>query len=185
MRFFLFSLILAISLAIPREDIKYCGLYESKCLTDPVLSKKMVRTLNGMMHHDPVFEQREITTFWGGECSDEQKLQTITASAQLEPIRSTMTRYVYTVAYYYINFANEMAFKDYTCKEPLQVNVDYDITTLDCVDGAAQDPFAMYKAEIGVPQMTQIIYEDDESITVPMGTDDINIPRIDDTGCHY
>lgn len=184
MKFLVFACILALSLATTREEIKYCGLYESKCMMDPAVSTKYSITLSGMMHHDPIYEERAITSYWGPECGEEAKLQTITASMQMQSINEVTSRYTVIVDKYVINFANEGAFKDYTCTVPLEINVDYDITTLECVDGAAQDPFALMKAEIGVPQITQFTFEE-EKITIPKGTDEVELPRVDDTGCHY
>lgn len=183
MKFVFFACILALSVAVTREDIQYCGLYESKCLSDPAVSLKQTITLNGMMHHEPIYEQREVTSYWGPVCGDDAKLQTLTASISIAPINGVVSRYEAIVEKYIINFANEGAFRDYRCTEPLKVGVDYDITTLECLDGAAQDPFALLKAEIGVPQINQIIFEE-ESITVPYKTSELTLPRVDDTGCH-
>ena len=184
MKFFAFACILALALAATNEDIKYCGLYEGQCLSDPAVSSKYTITLSGMMHHDPIYYERTATTFWGPVCGDDAKLQTVTASMQMAPIDGVVSRYTVIVDKYNINFSNEGAFRDYKCKEPLQVNVDYDITTLECLDGAAQDPFAAMKAEIGVPQLNQIIFEEDK-ITIARGVSDIDLSRVDDTGCHY
>lgn len=167
----------------PFEDVKYCGLYESKCLTDPAVSVKQAITLNGMMHHKPIYEQRAVSTYWGPACGEEAKLSTVTATMSIEPLEAYEDRYMYTIQSYTVNYASELAFQDYKCEEPLKVNTEYDITKLNCVDGAAADPFAALKAEIGVPGVTAFEFKE-ESIVIPNGTGELELARIDDTGCH-
>ena len=178
----LFSFLLAISLAVTREDIRYCGLYESQCLVDPVVSKKQSITMSGMTHHQPIYEERTVTSYWGPACGDEAKLSTLTASMTVEPLNNVANRYFITIEKYVINFANEGAFKDYRCTIPLEVNVDYDVSKLECFDGAAEDPFAAMKAEIGVPQINEITFTEDAMI-LPVKTEELVLNRVDDTGC--
>ena len=167
----------------PFEDVKYCGLYESQCLVDPAVSVKETITLNGMMHHKPVFEERAVTSFWGPACGEEEKLSTVTAVMSLEPLEGNDERFMVTIQSYTVNYASELAFKDYRCEEPLKVNTDYDITKLNCIDGAAADPFAAMKAEIGVPGVTSFEFNED-SIVIPYGRETLTLARTDDTGCH-
>ena len=100
----------------------------------------------------------------------------------VEPLNNVANRYFITIEKYVINFANEGAFKDYRCTIPLEVNVDYDVSKLECFDGAAEDPFAAMKVEIGVPQINEITFTEDAMI-LPVKTEELVLKRVDDTGC--
>lgn len=168
---------------INEEDVKFCGSYSTGCASSPLMSMNLDMTILGMMHKNPIYLQYPVSVFAGAECTEEAAMMTMTMNAPMKAkngIEKTMT---ITPEKYTVVFKNEAVFADYTCSSPLEVNVEYDISTLECKDKEGEDPFADTKAMIGQDMDTPFVFGENEVVIKDEEGNDITLNRQSDVGC--
>ena len=82
-----------------------------------------------------------------------------------------------------MRFTNEMVISGYTCTEPLELNKDYDVTTLDCKDEEGNDPFADMKSQIGVPTDVEMTFGEKSLAFKDPSSEPLVLERLGDEGC--
>lgn len=166
----------------PREDIKYCGLYESECLSFIISMKSDIKLL-GMMHKNPVYMQYGMNFYFAEKCSEEVLFQRVTFFATITPQRSVDKVLILGFEKATVLFATDEAFASYTCSEPLKSGVEYDVSALQCIDEDGTDPFEDIKAIVGT-SVDQFFTFNEDSITLKDDTSTIEyLIRKADTGC--
>ena len=165
------------------EDVKFCGTYESECIPDDMLSMKDNVKVLGMMHKNPIYLQNAGSVFFDTKCSDNALAEIATTSGPLKIKNDVAKSAEYTIEKVTVLFAMQEIIADYTCTEPLELNKEYDVTTLDCKDAQGEDPFADMKAMIGKTQEGDMTFgEDYLEVKDEQGTS-TRFTRESDMGC--
>ena len=163
------------------EDVKFCGTYESECIPDDMLSMKDNVKVLGMMHKNPIYMQNDISVFIDNKCSDNALAEKLTMTGPLAIKNDVAKSAEYTVEKVTVLFGLEAAVAAFTCTEPLEVNKEYDITTLDCKDDEGKDPFEDLKKMIGEVQPMAITFA--EKYMKIDGEEPLILNRLSDVGC--
>mgnify|MGYP006932811932 CR=1 FL=1 len=165
------------------EDVKFCGTYESECIPDDMLSMKDNVKVLGMMHKNPIYMQFPNAFYLGETCSEENLFSKVTMNASLKAKDGIDKKMEIVAEKVTLLFANEQGIAAYTCSEPLELNKEYDVTTLDCKDAQGEDPFADMKAMIGKTQEGDMTFgEDYLEVKDEQGTS-TRFTRESDMGC--
>lgn len=164
------------------EDIKYCGSYTTGCVVSPFFAMQADMKILGMMHKDPIYIQYPVNIFMGQDCSDEGALMQMAMNAPMKAKNDVEKTMVITPEKFTVMYKNEAALAGMTCTTPIELNVEYDITTLDCKDDEGNDPFADNKAMIGQPMEGPITFSETE-IIIKGDEEDVKLERLSDEGC--
>ena len=165
------------------EDIKYCGSYATECISTPFLSMTTDIKILGMMHKNPTYLQLGLMMYAGSACTEEAQFEKQGFSASVKVSNGEQKRLSLTYEKPVVTFYNEAAIADLTCKEPLELNKEYDVMTLECKDGEGKDPFADAKAQMGeTAEVDFIFYEDGLDISEDEN-EVLHFNRLGDTGC--
>ena len=166
------------------EDIKYCGAYSTGCMSSPLVSMQSDITILGMMHKNPIYMQFPVAMYLGEKCVPETEMMVMTISGGLKVTNDVKKSVDYTFEKGTVKFMNEMMITQYTCSEPLELNKEYDIATLDCKDEEGNDPFADTKSQIGQTAAMEMTFGE-KSLSIAMDeSETMVLERLSDTGCH-
>ena len=77
---------------------------------------------------------------------------------------------------------NEAAIAGLKCAAPLELNVEYDVTTLDCKDEQGEDPHASLKEVIGKEMQVPMVFGESDLIIKEDGGE-TKMTRESDIGC--
>lgn len=160
------------------EDIKYCGNYESGCGPYSNESTMMTTTIQGMMHQIPVYSTTAQVIFNGNKCDESARMIRVTLGGMVKPIDSEHQKWELSADSSTITFYDMAGIADYKCSEPLRLNVEYDVTKLECKDSQGNDPFKDLKE--GVGQTTEMHMKFDEDSLEMEGWE---MNRVSDDGC--
>ena len=138
--------------------------------------------LQGMMHKDPVYLQYPVSVY-SGSCTKENLMTSITMNAAMRLKNGVQRDMVIKAEKITMLFANEEAIAGYKCTEPLELNKEYDVTTLDCKDEQGEDPFADTKALIGQDQDAPMEFGEDYLSVKNEQGQEIKFDRESDEGC--
>ena len=166
------------------EDIKYCGAYSTGCISSPLVSMQSDATLLGMMHKNPIYMQFPVAMYLGDKCVTETEMMVMTVSGGLKVANDVKKSVDWTFEKGTVKFINEMMIAQYTCSEPLELNKEYDIATLDCKDEEGNDPFADMKSQIGQTATIEMTFGEKSLSIVMDESDPMVLERLSDTGCH-
>lgn len=166
------------------EDIKFCGRYSTGCVSSPLMSMQADMKILGMMHKNPIYLQYPLSVYLGDQCTEATEMTVVTVSGPLQFKNDVEKSVTVTVDKVLMKFTNEMMISQYTCSEPLELNKEYDVTTLDCKDEEGNDPFADMKSQIGVPTDVEMAFGE-KSLTFkdPEGEEPLVLERLGDEGC--
>lgn len=166
-----------------REDIKYCGTYASECISTPFLSMTTDIKFLGMMHKNPIYLQLGAMMYAGSACTEEAQFEKVGVSAAVKVVNGEKKRLSLTYEKPVVTFYNAAAIADLTCKEPLELNKEYDVLTLECKDGEGKDPFAETKAQIGETVEVDFVFYEDGLDVYNEDNEVLHCNRLGDTGC--
>ena len=148
-----------------------------------MISMKQGMKVLGMMHKNPIYMQNDISVFIDNKCSDNALAEKLTMTGPLAIKNDVAKSAEYTIEKVTVLFAMQEIIADYTCTEPLELNKEYDVTTLDCKDAQGEDPFADMKAMIGKTQEGDMTFgEDYLEVKDEQGTS-TRFTRESDMGC--
>lgn len=165
-----------------REDVKFCGAYTTGCVSFMGIGMEATMKLQGMMHKDPVYLQYPVSVY-SGSCTKENLMTSITMNAAMRLKNGVQRDMVIKAEKITMLFANEEAIAGYKCTEPLELNKEYDVTTLDCKDEQGEDPFADTKALIGQDQDAPMEFGEDYLSVKNEQGQEIKFDRESDEGC--
>lgn len=165
------------------EDIKFCGRYSTGCVSSPMVSMQADMKILGMMHKNPIYMQYPVAMYLGEQCTEATEIMLVTVSAPLQVKNDVDKTVTVTPDKVLVRFVNEMMISGYKCTEPLEVNKDYDVTTLDCKDEEGNDPFADMKAQIGVPVDTEMSFGEKSLSLKDESGEALVLERLGDEGC--
>ena len=163
------------------EDVKFCGTYESECVADEMVSAKQGMKILGMMHKNPIYFQNDISVFIDNKCSDNALAERVRLSGALKIKNDVSKSAAFTIEKVTALFGLEAIIADYTCTEPLELNKEYDITTLECKTSEGKDPFEALKKLIGETQDVDVVFAEKY---MKMGDGEpLILNRLSDVGC--
>ena len=165
-----------------REDVKFCGMYNTGCQSAMGIGMQASMKILGMMHKNPIYMQYPVSVYMGEGCTEENLMTKITMTAAMKAKNSEKKDMVITADKITMLFANEQVIASYKCSEPLELNKEYDVTTLDCKDEQGEDPFANTKALIGQDQEAPMEFGEDY-LLVKNDDQEIKFNRESDEGC--
>ena len=160
---------ISIDTLLKEEDVKFCGSYSTGCVASPFVAMQADMKILGMMHKNPIYIQFPVNMYMGQECTEQSALMEMTMNAPMKAKNGIEKTMVVTPEKFTVTYKNEAALQGMTCTTPLELNVEYDITTLDCKDEEGNDPFADNKAMIGVPMEGPVTFGENE---ITIKTDD-------------
>lgn len=166
-----------------REDVKFCGMYNTGCQSAMGIGMQASMKILGMMHKNPIYMQYPVSVYMGEGCTEENLMTKITMTAAMKAKNSEKKDMVITADKITMLFANEQVIASYKCSEPLELNKEYDVTTLDCKDEQGEDPFADTKALIGQDQEAPMEFGEDYLLVKNGDDQDIKFNRESDEGC--
>ena len=167
---------------VKEEDVKFCGSYSTGCIASPFVAMQADMKILGMMHKNPIYIQFPVNMYMGQECTEQGALMEMTMNAPMKAKNGIEKTMVVTPEKFTVTYKNEAALQGMTCTTPLELNVEYDITTLDCKDDEGNDPFADNKAMIGVDMDTPFNFGENE-ITIKTDDEEMTLKRLGDEGC--
>lgn len=165
------------------EDIKYCGTYETECISTEIVSMKSGMKILGMMHKNPIYIQLDMTAFIGQGCTEEIQFEKQGFSGAIKVSNGEQKRLTITYEKPVVTFYMDAAIADLTCTEPLELNKEYDVLTLDCKDSEGNDPFADAKAQVGQSDDIDFIFYEDGIDILDSTNDALHYNRLGDVGC--
>ena len=168
---------------VSEEDVKFCGTYTTGCVSGSGITMESSMKILGMMHKNPIYMQFPNAFYLGETCSEENLFSKVTMNASLKAKDGIDKKMEIVAEKVTLLFANEQGIAAYTCSEPLELNKEYDVTTLDCKDAQGEDPFADMKAMIGKTQEGDMTFgEDYLEVKDEQGTS-TRFTRESDMGC--
>ena len=168
---------------VKNEDIKYCGRYSTGCISSPLMSMQADMKILGMMHKNPIYLQYPLSVYLGEQCSEATEMTVVTASGPLQIKNDVEKSATVTFDKVLIKFTNEIMISGYTCTEPIELNKEYDITTLNCKDEEGNDPFEDMKSEIGVPTDVEMTFGEKSLSFKDQSSEPLVLERLGDEGC--
>ena len=164
------------------EDIKFCGTYVGKCESSDYVSTKSSMTILGMMHRNPIYLEYPNEVFMGQTCEEQTSMMKVTMSSPMQVKNGETKDVVLTPEKFTLVFKNEAVTTALKCTTPIELNVEYDVTTLDCKDEQGEDPFATYKEMIGQEIDAPMEFGEDR-VVLKESNDDTVLERESDIGC--
>ena len=168
---------------INEENVRFCGSYTTGCVATPMISTQMDMTILGMMHRNPIYLEYPVQVFAGAQCSEETAMLKMTMSAPMKEKNGIEKTMILTPEKYTVVFMNEAVISGYKCTTPLELNVEYDVSTLDCKDEQGEDPFAEIKASIGKDMESPMVFGENDLVVRDPDSGDITLNRESDVGC--
>ena len=160
-----------------REDVKFCGTYEGECVLESGVGSKTTMKILGMMHKNPIYLMNTADVFLS-TCDDAGHLMGMTVAGALKEVNDVQKKMSISFDKVLVTFYSEMVIGAYTCKEPLEVNKEYNVMDLDCKDESGEDPFEDVKKVIGTSTESEMTFGE-ESLKI----EDETLKRTADTGC--
>lgn len=165
------------------NDISYCGEYKSKCMSSKWLSLTSEIQLSGMMHHLPVYAEHTLSVYSYQQCEKENKMQSMVMKGSLQNSNEINEELSFTFETIEIIFHSKTAFEDLKCGVELEVDVRYDITTLDCKDKTGQNPFQDALSLVHTTKMVSIMFNESGLSIKTENGEVVKYERSGDAGC--